>query len=149
MNNILKLFNKSLGIYNVKGIEIEPRYWMVVVIILLIFMLLFTMARLRYLYVHWNLGRSAYSMFFWGFVMAIVVEGFLILSGRTLLTTIIGWNNAPKPISTALDIGRGKLINVLGVQDEKREADATQIILDYQKLAPYDAQSVRTFICQP
>jgi len=67
------------------------------------------MARVRYLYVNWSLGRSAIAMLFWGFLLAIIFEGFLIISGRTILTEILGWDNPPKPISTIIDIGRGRL----------------------------------------
>jgi hypothetical protein len=150
---ILEYLNKSLGVYNIKGVGIEPTYWQAGAILFLLFLLVFTLARLRYLYIHWSLGRSSLSMLFWGFILAIIVEGFLIVSGRTLLTTILGWDNAPKPISTALDIGRERLVDVLGASDEVSEEDlemsVTEILLNYQTLQEDEAEIIRSFVCKP
>lgn len=52
-----------------------------------------------------------------GFLLAIVIEGFLILSGHTILTGLLGWKNAPRPIENALNGGRQELIKVLGISD--------------------------------
>lgn len=153
--NILEYLNRSFGTYNIKGIYIEPTYWQAGAIVLLLFLLVFTLARLRYLYVHWNLGKSSISMLFWGFLLALILEGFFILGGRTLLTEIIGWDNAPKPISTALDAGRQKLVNVLGVTDPIQESSAEtkptsqSVILDYEHLEGSEAEAVKSFICKP
>lgn len=155
MNQVLNFLNKSFGVYNIKGIYIEPTYWMAGVIVLLIFMLLFTIARIRWLYVHWNLGRPAYSMLFWGFLLALIFEGFLWISGKTILTEILGWKNAPKPISTALDVGRERLMNVLGESQEIPESVASEpptfqtVVSDFQNLSDEDAEQVRSFICRP
>lgn len=92
-------------------------------------------------------------MIFWGFLLAIIVEGFLLIGGRTMFTEILGWKNAPKPISTLLDAGRAKLVAVLGVTDEIPESVASaprsyqNIISDYQSLSPKDAEMVRSFVC--
>jgi len=150
---ILEYLNKSLGVYNIRGIIIEPTYWMAGAIIILVFLLVFTLARLRYLYIHWSLGKSAVAMFFIGFVLALILEGFLIIGGKTLLTEVIGWENAPKPISTALDVGKERLIDVLGASDEITKEDldmsVTEIILNYQTLQGDEAEVVRSFICEP
>src|SRR4030067_1963214 len=102
--------NKSIGTYNIKGIYIEPTYWQAFAIVFLLFLLVLTFARLRHLYVHWSVSKPAVSFIFYGFLLALVVEGFLIISGRTLFTEILGWKNAPKPVSTILDAGRVKLV---------------------------------------
>lgn len=155
MDQVLRFLNTSFGIYNIKGIYVEPTYWMAGAIVLLIFMLLFTLARIRWLYIHWSLGKSSYAMLFWGFLLALVIEGFLWISGRTILTEILGWDNAPKPISTALDVGRERLVNVLGETEEIPESMASEsptyqtIISDYENLSSNDKESVKTFVCQP
>jgi hypothetical protein len=147
---ILSLLNKSLGVYTFKGIQVEPTYWMAGTIVILIFMLLFTLARLRYLYVHWNLGKSSISMIFWGFILAMVIEGFLIISGKSLLTLVFGWESAPKPISTVLDVGRSRLINVLGAQDEDTNINpSAKLILEYQQLSTEEATVIKSFVCEP
>ena len=151
----LKLINKSFGVYNIKGIYFEPTYWMAGTIVLLIFLLIFTIARIRYLYVHWNLGKPSMSMLFWGFFLAFIVEGFLVISGRTLFTEILGWENAPKPISTIIDIGRKKLSDVLGAEDEVSSNPDTKIaspegiLSSYEDLSSEDASKVRAAICEP
>ena len=151
----LKFLNKSFGVYNIRGIYVEPTYWMAGAIVLLLFLLVFTLARIRWLYVHWNLGKSSLSMLFWGFLLAIITEAFLILGGRTLFTEILGWKNAPKPISTLLDISRTKMVGVMGVTDEIPESQASEpptyqsVVGDFQSLSSEDKETVKSFICQP
>src|SRR3989344_3175977 len=151
----LKFLNKSFGVYNIRGIYVEPTYWMAGAIVILIFLLVFTLARIRWLYVHWNLGKSSYSMLFWGFLLALLVEGFLWIGGKSFLTVILGWKNAPKPISTALDVGRGRLVDVLGETEEIPESLANEsptyqsIISDYENLSSEDKEAVKSFICAP
>lgn len=149
------MINKSFGVYNVRGIYIEPTYWQAGAIIVLVFLLIFTLARIRWLYIHWSLGKSSISMIFWGFMLALVLEGFLILSGRTIFTELLGWENAPKPISTAIDIGREKLVNVLGQQSEIPMSTASEnptfqsIVGDYKELSDEEKVRVRDFVCKP
>ena len=151
---IQKTFNLKLG-----GMDIEPTYWQAGVIIFLIFLLILTLARLRYLYVHWALGKSAVAMVFWGFILAVIFEGFLLISGRTIFTEILGWQNPPKPISTILEASRTKLVKVLGVSDEKermnemlsetQKVSLDDVILLIQKLDPEEAAKLRSMVCLP
>ena len=90
-------------------------------------------------------------MLFWGFLLALIVEGFLILSGRTLLTEVIGWKNAPKPVSTVLDIGRERLVTVLGVTEEIPNSAAYEtttyqsVIGDFESLTLEEKEAVILF----
>lgn len=147
MNKILDLLNKSFGIYDIKGLEVEPTYWQAGAMVILIFLLVFTLARVRYLYVHWSLGKSAIAMAFWGFLLAIIMEGLLILSGRTLFTEVLGWKDAPKPISTLLTISRNKLVDVLGVTEEIPTYQS--VMGDYESLSLDEMEDVRSNICKP
>lgn len=155
MDGFTYVINKSLGVYNVHGIEVEPTLWEAGAIILLLFLLIFTLARLRYLYVHWNLGKSSISMLFWGFLLALILEGFLMLSGRTMLSEVLGWKNAPKPISTILDMSRQRMVDVLGVNEEIPSSMASEnptyqsVVGDYENLEDKDKENVRSFICEP
>lgn len=155
MSFILRFLNKSFGTYNIKGVYVEPTYWMAIVIVILIFLLLMTIARVRYLYVHWNLSKTSLSFLFYGFLFALIIEGFLILSGRTLFTEILGWKNAPKPISTLLETGREKLVDVLGVTEEVPSSYAQvppsfqSVIGDFENLSIDDKENVKSFICKP
>jgi hypothetical protein len=147
MEKVLEFVNKTTGVYKIRGLEVEPTYWQAAIVLMLIFLLLFTVARMRYLYVHWSLGKSAISMAFWGFVLAIALEGLLILSGRTLFTEVLGWENAPKPISTVLAISRNKLVDVLGVTKESPTHES--VTNDYENLSTDEMIQVRNVICKP
>jgi hypothetical protein len=64
----------------------------------------------------------------------------------------LGWRNAPKPILTALEAGRNKLVNVLGVTDEIKSSKAaipveTEVIELYQSLSPAQQEEIRYEIC--
>lgn len=155
LQKIWPIINKSFGTYNVKGLEIEPTYWQAGAIVLLIFLLLFTLARLRYIYVHWNLSGASWSFLFYGFLLALFLEGFLLISGRTFFTATLGWKNAPKPISTFIDVGRNKMSQVLGEQTQVPESVAKQppsaksVVNDYFDLSESEAQRVQSQICSP
>ena len=147
---INKTFDFKLG-----NLNISPTYWQVAAILILLFLLILALARMRYLFVSWSLGKSGIAMLFWGFVLTIIVEGFFLIGGRTLFTEILGWENAPKPISTALDMGRERLVEVLGVTEEVSMSHATEktsvqeVILKIQSLSPSDTEKVRSVICKP
>lgn len=147
-NPILKYLNTSWGIYEIKGIYVEPRYWMAIALIVLAFLLLFTLARLRYLYVHWSFGKQSISMVFWGFILALIVEGFFLVFGKTLFTEILGWRSAPKPISTIMDIGRNKFVDVLGKSDEYKKPTVTEVVNKFLDLNDDQAQEAKKFICR-
>lgn len=102
----------------------------------------------------WSFKGALFGIF-WGFLLALIIEGFLIIGGKTAVTEILGWKNAPKPILAALDAGRNKLVNVLGITtnipsslaEEKPTLD--DVVSLFQKLNPSDSQKIRTLICAP
>lgn len=127
--------------YKIGSVAFEPTYLQAAEIVALIFLLILTLARLRRMYVHWSFKGFVPSIMF-GFILALIVEGFLLIGGRTLLTEIIGWDNAPKPLAHALDSGREKLVNVLGAQaGEVPSSYASQSVSADQVLAEYNALS--------
>lgn len=145
---ILKYLNTSYGIYEVKGIYIEPRYWMAITLVFLAFLLLFTMARLRHLFIHWSFGKQSISLIFWGFILAIIVEGFFLVFGKTMFTELLGWESAPKPISTIIDIGRNKFVNVLGKSSEYKKPSVTDVVNSFLDLEENQAREAKKFICR-
>lgn len=150
---ILNFINQTFK-FKVGSMNIAPTYWQAATIVFLLFLLVFTLARLRWLYVHWSMGKGSFAMITWGFVLALVVEGFLMISGRTLFTELLGWKNAPKPISTVLNIGRDKLVDVLGTQDEipssfAGEKGSDGVVSVYQSLSSSEAEKVKQVICTP
>lgn len=147
---ISKTFSFKLG-----SVDVAPTYWQAALIVLLIFLLVWTFARIRYLYVHWSLGKSSIAFLFWGFLLALVIEGVLIVGGKTMFTEILGWKNAPKPISNALDFGRNKLVDVLGITEEIPESYADEersyqsVLENYDQLSGKDRKKVQSVICEP
>jgi hypothetical protein len=141
--------------FKVGGLDLVFSYWQIGLIILLIFLLFMTFARIRYLYVHWSIGKNATAFLFWGFLLAVIMEGFLLIGGRTLFTEILGWKNPPKPIAGALDFSREKLISVLGVKDEIPQSYAESSLNTedftrmFESLSSEEKENVRSSICTP
>lgn len=155
MQNVLTQISKTFT-FNLGKFEIYPTYWQAGAIVFLLFLLLLTLARLRHMYVNWSLGKSAVAFLFWGFLLAVIMEGFMIIGGRTILTELLGLKNVPKPISTVLDISRERLTEVLGdtvspvpgsVAKEKMTFE--DFVSEYEELPPEDAQKVNELICKP
>ena len=142
-------FNFKLG-----GFEFAPSYFNALAIVFLIFLLIVTLAQVRRHFLNWSVKGALFGLFF-GFILALILEGFLIVGGKTAVTEILGWENSPKPILTALDLGRGKLINVLGVANEVPSSFAESavskenVINLYHKLSEKDSKEVKEAICKP
>ncbi|EKD62743.1 MAG: hypothetical protein ACD_52C00076G0008, partial [uncultured bacterium] len=99
--------------FHIGKLAFSPNYFQAVLVVFLIFLLIFSLARLRHMYVHWSFkGATAYVVM--GFLLAIIVEGFMLLAGRTVFTEIVGWENAPRPLAAFITTGRERLVNVLG-----------------------------------
>ncbi len=154
-NSALNFANKPLPSFTVYGVDVYPTYWEAATIVLLIFLLIFTLARMRYIYVHWHLSKTSLAMMFWGFVLTVIIEGFLWLSGRTVLTTMLGWKNPPKPVAQTLSTGREHLREVLGETAEIDSAKAKEIptyqsvVFEYKELTDEDKEMVQKFVCKP
>lgn len=150
MKYLVNLWSTIVSFF--KNFSIAPTYLKFVAIIVLVFLLVVVLAGFRKHYVKWSMKGGLIGLFF-GFLLTLLLEGFLLISGRTAITEVLGWRNAPKPIKTALDLGRSKLVDVLGVTDEipKSNAyenptvnDAVEVI---QSLNPADIKKIKTIIC--
>lgn len=126
--------------------SVAPTYIQAGAIIVLIFLLVLSLAQFRQHFVKWSMKGGLVGLFF-GFLFTILLEGFLLLSGHTFLTSLLGWNNPPKPFSTALDLGKQKLTNVLGVTTQNPTAGDTIILM--QSLPPSEISKIKAIICQP
>jgi hypothetical protein len=147
--SFFKTFTLTLGKFSLPVSYIQAG-----VIVLLLFILVLTMAQFRRHFIEWSFKGGIVGLFF-GFLLALILEGFLIIGGKTALTEVLGWKNAPKPIQVALDSGRGKLVQVLGVQDEipvssaKENVTVESAVETLQSLNPTDMKKVKSLICQP
>ena len=153
MSNLAKALVGQFD-FNLGNISFSISHIQAVAIVFLIFILILTLAQFRHHFVNWSVKGALFGIFF-GFLLALILEGFLIIGGRTALTSVLGWKNAPAPISIALDAGRNKLIQVLGIKDQipssfaKGNATVTGAVELLQSLNPTDIKKVKTIFCQP
>lgn len=151
--NWLSFLGQTFSI-NLGKIHLSPSYFQAGAILLLLFLLVLVLAQVRRHLFEYSLKGALFGLFF-GFLFALILEGFLIIGGKTAITEVLGWKNPPKPIVNLLDSGRGKLVDVLGITDEiptsfaQSESTLDQIIHAFQSLDPSQAQKVKTIICQP
>lgn len=142
-------FQINLGDYNFSTSYIQAG-----IIIVLLFLLVLSLASFRRHLLRWSFKGALFGLFF-GFLLALIFEGFLIVGGRTALTEIAGWKNAPEPIQALLDAGRSKLVQVLGVTEEiphsvaKEDPEVEDVINIFQSLDPSESSKVRKLICEP
>jgi len=151
--NPVQILSQSLD-FKIGNFTLYTSYLQAGAIVVLLFLLVLSMALFRRHLMSWSLKGALFGIFF-GFLLALILEGFLIIAGKTALTEILGWKNAPKPISVLLDSGRTKLIQVLGISEEipasvaKENMSAEEFIGVFQSLNPQESSKVRKMICEP
>jgi hypothetical protein len=128
------------------NISVAPTYIQAGAIIFLLFLLVVSLAQFRQHFVKWSMKGGLVGLFF-GVLLTLILEGFLLLSGHTAITGVLGWKTAPKPISTALDLGKEKLTNVLGVGTDNPTPNDVIIIM--QSLPPSEISKIKAIICTP
>lgn len=152
VQNQIDVVSQTLDFSLPGGLVFSPTYLQAGLIVFLIFLLILTMGQLRHRLNQWTLKGAMPGIAF-GFALALILEGLFLIGGRTLFTEVIGWKNAPKPISNVLDASRTKLVTVLGVTNTIEETQAQdsatpeRVIQSYQSLTPKQAQSVKNIIC--
>ena len=140
--------------FNVGKISLSTSYLQAGAIVVLLFLLVLSMASFRRHLIGWSLRGALFGLFF-GFLLALIFEGFLIIGGKTAITELVGWKNVPKPIANLLDSGRTKLVQVLGVTQEiptsiaKENPTVEEAIGVFQSLDPQESAKVRKMICEP
>ena len=139
---------------NLGKFSIPVTYWQAGAIVFLIFLLILALSLFRKEYVGWSMKGVVVGVFF-GFFLALILEGFLLIGGKTVLTSVLGWQNPPAPIAQTLDAGKSKLIQVLGVQTQipasyaKENVTVQNALQTIQSLAPGDIKSVKNLLCSP
>lgn len=132
--------------FNIGKYSINVPYIQAIAIVFLLFLLVITLAQVRHHYLDWSFKGATFGIFF-GFVLALILEGFLLVYGKTALTGVLGWKDAPKPLSIVLDAGRAKLSNVLGESTQSTEVSTTDILKSIQSLNPADSKKIKSIIC--
>ena len=151
--NPAQIFSQTLN-FNLGKYYISTSWVQAALIVILLFLLVLTMAKFRRHMFSWSMKGALFGIFI-GFFLALILEGFLIIGGKTAFTEVMGWENAPKPIKIALEAGRAKLVAVLGATEEIPTSVAKEVSLpddvigQFQSLNPQDAAKVRRLICEP
>lgn len=121
MNTALDFAFKTFS-FKIGNLTISPNYLTAFFILLLLFMLVFTMARMHHMFIKWSFKGSVVGVLI-GFILALIVEGFFIVGGSTILTATFGWKTAPKPIAKMLDESKTKLEKYVCDNPQKLEAE--------------------------
>ncbi len=100
--------------FHVGGLTIAPSIWQAVAIVGLLFVLVLVMAYMSRSFMSWSLSGAGIGLFL-GFLLALVLEGFLLIGGKTVITGLLGWKNAPAPVASILESGHTRLLDALGV----------------------------------
>jgi hypothetical protein len=95
-------------------ITIAPNILEAAAIVALLFALLLLLSYMSRNFMEWSLSGAGIGLVV-GFLLAIILEGFLIVGGRTVITGMLNWKNAPAPIQSALSVGHEKLLEALSV----------------------------------
>lgn len=151
------VLEKLLHTYDIAlpgGFSFSPNLLQAILMVILIFLLIYTLGHLRHTYVDWSVKGIMPGLTF-GFILAILLEGLFLIGGKTLFTEIIGWKTAPKPISNVLDASREKIVDVLGVQTQILNSNAQKpptsqsVLSDVKVLNSADLEKVKQTLCAP
>lgn len=144
MASVRVLYDNVINFF--ANISLAPTYIQAGAIVVLLFLLVVSLAQFRHHFVKWSLKGGIIGLLF-GIILTLLVEGFLLVNGHTILTSVFGWKTAPKPISTALDLGKDKLTEVLG--EENNNQSSMDVITIMQTLNPVEVKKVKSIICEP
>lgn len=131
--------------FQIGGVTIAPSFIQAAVVIIVVFLVILFMARITRTYIGWYTS-GWYIWVILGFILAVVIEGVMFISGSTIFTSVLGWQSAPKPIQQFVDSGRAKLIQVLGAQDDAPTARG--MVSDFDQLDKRAQEEVKERICK-
>lgn len=133
------------------GLVFAPSYLQAGLMVLMIFLLILTLGQLRKRFLGWHISGIMPGLTF-GFAIALILEGILVIGGRTIVTELLGWKSAPKPLVKVLDAGRARAVTVLGVTDPVPVSNAMGqskelIISSFENLNDSQQEEIRQVIC--
>lgn len=140
---------------HIGSVTIYPAIWQAIAIVILLFFLVITMAQVRRHFIEWSFHGAALGVLL-GFILTLIIEGFFLVAGRTILTETLGWKNPPKPIAAVLGISRERLVDALettgeisNIKAQEQTASYQSVVDLYSKLTPADSKKVKFAICTP
>ena len=152
MDTFIKILTPRFNLH-IGKFSMPVPYFEAFLVVFLVFVLILSFAQFRRHNVNWSI-KGIVSGTFFGFMLALIIEGLLIVKGGTILTGILGWKNPPAPISIALDAGRAKLTQVLGTNISSPSAvlngnpNVSSVIQFLQNLNPNDIKNVKAILCK-
>ena len=151
--NLAQILPQNIN-FKLGNFSFSPTYLQVGAILFLLFLLILSLAQVRRHFMLWSFKGALFGIFL-GFLLALILEGFLIIGGKTAVTELVCLKNVPKPLSTILDLCRDKLITVLGVKTQipsisvNSQTSLEDLIKTFQSLRPDELTRVRKIICAP
>jgi hypothetical protein len=153
--DIINQYLPSNLILNIGSFSFSPSYFQAGAILFLVFLLFVMMAQVRRHLLDWSLKGAVFGVFL-GFLLVLIFEGFLLIGGKTALTEVLGWKNAPAPLLGAIDTGRSELVNVLDLEMQtipgslaKEALSVESVIESLQSLPPAEVKKAKSIICTP
>lgn len=98
----------------ISNFTIAPNIWQAAAIVALVFALILILAYMSRNFLEWSLSGFGIGLII-GFILAIVLEGFLLIGGKTVITGLLSWKSAPPQVQSILESGHTKLLEVLSV----------------------------------
>ena len=154
--NLAQYIPEGLNNLNIKigDLTFAPSIYQAGAIVVLLFILILLFAQMRRHFMNWSIKGALFGIFF-GFLLALILEGFLVIGGRTALTEFLGWKNPPKPVADLVDMSREKIVDVMGVTAEipssvaKEDPTVDDAIEVFQTLDPSESKKAKSLICEP
>ncbi len=144
---------QTLGEFNLLGgVVFSPTYLHAGIVVLCLFLFIFTFGLIQRHQTQLTM-KGIMPGIALGFTLALLIEAVLLVGGKTAITELLGWKNAPKPISNAIEISRSRFVEVLGVNSSIPEGkaqekfSAEELIQRYEELPDSEKENLKKLIC--
>lgn len=145
--------SQTLGEFNLPGgFVFSPTYLQAGVVVLCLFLFIFAFGLMQRHQTQLTMKGIVPGIAL-GFTLALLIEAILLVGGKTVITELLGWKDAPKPISSAIEISRSHFVEVLGVNSSVPEGNAQNklgtdgIMQSYEELSEKEKKSLQKLIC--
>jgi|GEM_PF-622451 len=156
LGQIQELQNKltqTLGEFNLPGgFVFSPTYLQAGIVILCLFLFIFTFSLVQRHQTQLTI-KGVMPGIALGFTLALLIEAIFLVGGKTVITELLGWKNAPKPISNAIEISRSRFVEVLGINSTvpegkaKEKFRAEELMQRYEELSNSEKENLKRLIC--
>ena len=154
MENVIgEVYLRGIEFFSLIGAYVSPGAQKAFFIGLGIFLFLLLFAFTRHHMLSWSI-RGAWFGIVLGIVVALAVEAFLLVGGRTLVVEAIKNERTPKSVRVFLQENLTELAQSLAGEPKTLSAaeeatGAADVVLEFQRLPPLERQKARQLICTP